>query len=307
MTAINWYQLPTLTTLRAFEATARLQGFSAASRALNVTPAAISQQVRKLEGEIGTPLVRRDGRGLVLTEAGRQLSQTLHEAFSLISKGIGDLQLVETSRGVRVSTTDYFATSVILPSLGEFWKEHPTLQVSFSPDGNTTPVDLDDFDVVIRGDAPRQKWENYQETKLLETPMIICAAPSLIGTGKVDFASLPWIADRGVGGDAFDVAVRQIGCDPDSLQLVDPGNAKMELEAALMGYGLHFGPEVMVRNHLAAGSLVKLDTSLDMRGVYYAICRKGPVSRQVRQFLDWLLATCAPLSFEIDPSRPLKR
>lgn len=301
MTAINWNQLPTLTTLRAFEETARLQGFSAASRALNVTPAAISQQVRKLEGEIGTPLVRRDGRGLVLTEAGRQLSQTLHEAFSLISNGISDLQLVETTRGVRVSTTDYFATSVILPSLGEFWKEHPTLQVSFSPDGNTAPVDLDDFDVVIRGDAPGQKWENYQETKLLETPMIICAAPSLIGTGKVDFASLPWIADRGIEGDVFDEAVRKIGCDPKSIQLVDPGNAKMELEAVLMGYGLHFGPEVMVRTHIAAGSLVKLDASLDMRGVYYAICRNGPISRQVRQFLDWLVAICAPLSVEIDP------
>ena len=49
MTDPDWRQLPPLSTLRAFEATARLEGYSAAARALNVTPAAIAQQVSKLE------------------------------------------------------------------------------------------------------------------------------------------------------------------------------------------------------------------------------------------------------------------
>jgi len=302
MSDINWTQLPPLTTLRAFEATARLNGYSAASRALNVTPAAIAQQVRKLEGEIGTALVRREGRGLVLTDAGQHLFQPLNEAFALIASGIRDLKAMEATRGVRVSTTDYFASSVILPRLGEFWKLHPTLQVSFSPDGNTAPVDLDNYDVVIRGGAPGQTWGNCQAIWLLETPMIICAAPDLIGTGKVDLASLPWIADRGIGGGVFENAVRRVGCDPETIRLVDPGDARLELEAVLMGYGLHFGPELTVRNHLADGSLVKVDATLDMRGVYYAICRKGPVSEQIRHFLDWLVTISAALSDQTAPS-----
>lgn len=296
MTDINWTQLPPLSTLRAFEATARLQGYSAAARALNVTPAAIAQQVRKLEAEIGTKLVRREGRGLTLTDAGHQLSHPLLEAFTLIADGIRDLERSEARRGVRVSTTDYFAGMVILPRLGEFWKKHPTLQVSLSPDGNTAPIDLDTHDIAIRGGAPGQRWGDYQVARLLETPMILCAAPELVGTGKVDLSSLPWISDRGIGGGVFEEAVSRAGCDLAALKLVDPGNAKLELEAALMGYGLRFTPELTVRDHLADGSLIKLDIDLEMTGIYHAICQKGPIPAQTRKFLDWLLEICAPLS-----------
>ncbi|MBD3665772.1 LysR family transcriptional regulator [Sulfitobacter aestuariivivens] len=296
MADINWSRIPSLTTLRAFEATARLEGYSAAARALNVTPAAIAQQVRKLEVDIGTPLVRKEGRGLALTDAGRRLSEPLHAAFTLIADGIDDLHRAEASRGVRVSTTDYFASSVILPRLGAFWKQHPTVQVSFSPDGNTAPVDLENFDVVIRGDAPGHQWAQHQQITLVETPMVISAAPALVGNGKVDLATMPWISDRGIGGGAFEQAVRMVGCDPDAITLVDPGSGKMELEALLMGYGLHFGPELIIRDRLADGSLVKVEAALDMRGAYYAIYANGPVPGQVRLFLDWLKATCAPLS-----------
>ena len=296
MTDINWHQLPALTTLRAFEATARLQGYSAASRELNVTPAAIAQQVRKLEKEVGLGLVRREGRGLVLTAAGEQLAQPLQEAFSLIASSIHDLKVAEDARGVRVSTTDYFASSVILPRLGEFWTKYPTLQTSFSPDGNTAPIDLDNFDIVIRGGAPSQKWDKCQVFRLLETPMIISGAPSLVKDGKVDVSTLPWIADRGIGGGVFEEAVRRSGCDPEAISLVDPGSSKLELQALLMGYGLQVGPELTIRDHLAAGSLVKVDVSLGMRGVYYAICRQGPLSKQTRRLLDWLQEICRPLS-----------
>lgn len=296
MDEINWNQLPALTTLRAFEATARLQGYSAASRELNVTPAAIAQQVRKLETEIGLSLVRREGRGLVLTQAGDQLAQPLKEAFSLIASSIHDAKATEDKRGVRVSTTDYFASTVILPRLGEFWVKHPTLQTSFSPDGNTAPVDLENFDIVVRASGPNREWSNCQTFRLLETPMIICGAPNLVGDGQVDVATLTWIANRGIGGGVFREAVTRVGCDPDRIALVDPGSAKLELEAALMGYGLHFSPELTIRDQLADGSLVRVDESPDMSGVYYAICRQGPIPKQTQKFLDWLVKICAPLS-----------
>ena len=300
MSNIDWRNLPALTTLRAFEATARLQGYSAAARALNVTPAAIAQQVRKLEVETGTALVHRQGRGLALTDAGRSLGETLRDAFSLIAKGFDDLQLRESARGVRVSTTDRFVDAVILPSLGAFWKQHPTLQVSFSPDGNIQPVDLDRFDVVVRGDAPGHRWEGCEETPPLETPIIICGTPDLIGTGPPDLSALPWIRDHSIGSDVFTRAVSRAGCDPKAIRLVDPGGAKFELEAALMGYGLHVSPELTVQKHLSDGSLVRVDVPLDMRGVYYAIYRKGPLAQPVRLFLDWLVALCAPIAFISD-------
>ncbi len=67
-----WRNLPSLSALRAFDATARHGGFAGAARVLNVTHAAVTQQVRGLERELGVPLVRRAGRTVSLTEAGQR-------------------------------------------------------------------------------------------------------------------------------------------------------------------------------------------------------------------------------------------
>lgn len=288
-------RLPAMTTLRAFEATARLGGYSAAARELNVTPAAVAQQVRKLEAEVGAALVRRKGRGLVLTEAGRQLAYPLRDAFAMMARGLDDLKLQTGSRGVRVSTTDYFGNAVVLPHIGDFWRQNPGVQVSFSPEGNTQPIDLDRYDLVVRGDAPGKQWDGYREVPLVDSVLTLSAAPALISGRDVDFCALPWIRDQSIGGDIFDRVVRKVGCNPEEIEIVDPGSAKFELEAALMGFGLSVGPELIIRKHLADGSLVKLKSLPDMRGTYYAIVRQGPLPEAVDAFLAWLVALCAPL------------
>ena len=58
------HRLPSLNALRAFEAVARKLSFARAAEELFVTKAAVAQQVRLLEEEIGAPLVERSGRGL---------------------------------------------------------------------------------------------------------------------------------------------------------------------------------------------------------------------------------------------------
>lgn len=296
MSDIDWRNLPALTTLRAFEATARLGGYSAAARSLNVTPAAIAQHVRKLEAEAGVTLVRREGRGLVLTEPGRQLAGPLRDAFSMIAKGFDELKLREATRGVRVSTTDMFVNAVILPELGGFWQRHPRLQVSFSPEGNTRPVDLDNFDVVVRAGPRGHRWDGCRTLPLLETPVIVCAAPGLVGTDRPDLCGLPWLQDRSIGWNVFERIIRQAGCDPDTVALVDPGSARVEMDAALLGYGLYVSPELTVRRQLSDGTLTRLFSSPDITGVYCAITRTGPLADPVRLFVDWLEAICAALA-----------
>ena len=301
MTDIDWRHLPALTTLRAFEATSRMKGYSAAARTLNVTPAAIAQQVRKLEAEVGAALVQREGRGLVLTEAGRHLGLSLREAFALISSGVAEAQRMQEDHGVRVSTTHYFVNSVILPNLSDFWSQNPKTQVSFVPDGNQSPIDLDNFDIAIRGFRKGANWEGYDVQPLLETPVIICAAPSLLSGGKSDLSTLPWVAEHGFKEAELHEFARRAGFDPETMRIVDPGDARYEMEAALMGFGLMLTTEVIVRKHLNDGTLVWVDTPLDETVVYQAICRKGAMAKPVRKLLDWLTALCVPLSYHGSP------
>ena len=191
MIMIDWHTLPSLTTLRAFEATGRLGGYSAAARSLNVTTAAIAQQVRKLEADLGIALVRREGRGLALTDSGKRLAVMLNDAFAQIAKGIDEMTLQEASRGVRVSTTVRFVDAVIMPRLSEFWAENPGIQVSFAPESNSSEVDLDTFDIVVRGAPPDQIWSGTSQLLLLRSPFVLCGTPELLESAN-SLADLPW-------------------------------------------------------------------------------------------------------------------
>ena len=86
--SVDWKTFPSLTALRAFEAAARLQNFSRAARDLNVTHAAIAQQVRALEVDLGRELIYRQGRGLALTPEGEILARSVREGFSRIDQGL---------------------------------------------------------------------------------------------------------------------------------------------------------------------------------------------------------------------------
>src|ERR1700688_3418117 len=80
------HRLPSLTALRAFETVARHLSFARAADELFVTKAAVAQQVRQLEEEIGAPLVERVGRGLRLTESGSAGVRDLADGFAILGR-----------------------------------------------------------------------------------------------------------------------------------------------------------------------------------------------------------------------------
>lgn len=81
-----------LTALRTFESAARLASFRAAAMELNVTPTAVSHQIRGLEQWLGTLLFERLGRGVRLSEAGEKLQRSLHGALLEIDRSLNALK-----------------------------------------------------------------------------------------------------------------------------------------------------------------------------------------------------------------------
>lgn len=123
--------LPPLNALRTFEAAARRGGFAPAARELGVTPAAVSLQVRKLEGWIGKTLFLRKGKGLDLTDAGRAL-------YTDTARALGDLRgacarLVETAPASRLLISAQ-------PSLAEMWL--PAVLTQFREGFPNTAIDV---------------------------------------------------------------------------------------------------------------------------------------------------------------------
>ena len=84
-------RLPPLNALRAFEVAARSENFTRAAEELGVSQVAVSQQVKSLEAALGLKLFARDGKRLVITDAGKQYLAVVRGALDRICRGHGPI------------------------------------------------------------------------------------------------------------------------------------------------------------------------------------------------------------------------
>ena len=279
---IDWRHLPSLATLRAFHATAQHGGFTGAGRALNVTHAAIAQQVRALERELGLPLVQRLGRAVSLTPQGEQLAQSLSDGFTTIAAGIAALQRREDQRVLRVATTAFIAQSLILPRLAEFWTQHPGVEVAMTPGFRTVDLLAEGYDLAIRG--WRTEGPGIQTEHLAETRWVLAGAPALLGEGPVDPMALPWI----IPDETIIGFLQRAGIDTDRITQVRVGSPFLEMSAALLGLGLVVATEAIIRDDLASGKLREVPLTGLPPTHYYATMPAGPRRAATQAFIDWV-------------------
>ena len=123
------HRLPSLSALRAFEAVARHSSFSRAAQELHVTKAAVAEQVRSLEQEIGARLVERNGRGLQLTKAGAAGAAPLAEGFALLAKAARAMREGEGRRFLIINSAPSFAATWLVGRIGKFKARHPGTDV----------------------------------------------------------------------------------------------------------------------------------------------------------------------------------
>jgi DNA-binding transcriptional LysR family regulator len=117
--------------LHYFLAAARLGSFSAAADELRLTQPGVSDQVRRLEAELGMPLFTRVGRGLVLTPAGRTFLPHAEQALAAVERAAESVVEVRTLRGGQATfglfrNADY---SLLPPLLKDFHERHPNVRV----------------------------------------------------------------------------------------------------------------------------------------------------------------------------------
>ena len=155
--------------------------FSAAGRALDLTPSAVSKQIQRLEDRLGVRLFNRSTRHIHLTEAG----ELFHERCKRIVDAIEEAEetvasLREQVRGrLKVSATAAFARGEVLPRLNAFLEQYPDLELQIELTDRPVDVVEEGFDAVIRlqeqVDDP-----SLIARKLAVNRRIICAAPAYI-------------------------------------------------------------------------------------------------------------------------------
>lgn len=291
MAEIDWYRMPPLSALRAFEATARLGGFSAAGRALGVSHAAIAQQVRALEAHLGLPLVWREGRGMAVSPEGERLAATLADGFGLIHAGVSAARADPADQTLRVTMTPSFASQWLMPRLARFWAEYPDIPLSLHPEERVMELRAERQDLGIRFGLGR--WPKVDSEFLTSARYLVVGAPSLLGDrerlSQAEMQALPWVREQDWPEQASFLA--RIGVDPTRLEFTDFPNEDLALAAARQGFGLHVESAAIVDEDLRAGRLrVVHDLKDDALG-YYIVTPPGPRRAQARAFIRWLKAS----------------
>lgn len=301
---IDWKSLPSLSALRAFDAAAECMSFSEAARSLNVTPAAISQQVRLLEAEMGLALVRRDGRGIALTEHGALLARSLEQGFGAIVEGVGSLRDIERARGIRVTTTPLIVEEFLLSRMSEFWRNYPNIEVSLMPSNVYKDIVKEGFDLAIRGGEGR--YQGLDAHHLAKTRWLAVVSPRLIHSDNVNVNDLPWIVDPNLEWETK--LMGSAGVDIDKVETVNLGDPRHSLRAAREGYGATIANAFIARDDIKSGRLKAIELDNMPSVSYWAVTPPGPIRAPVAHFIDWLKTIFGDESskFPLDSIKALK-
>lgn len=293
-------QLPPLNALRAFLAVANHLNFSRAAAELNVTPAAVSHQVKGLEEYVGTRLLNRTKRRVLLTEAGDACLPELREAFGLLSSAMSKVHPEKKGRMVTVSVAPAFASKWLMPRLESFTAAHPEIDVRVAATASLADLDDGNTDIAIR--FGRGDVEGVHVERLFSESMAPMCAPELLkGEHRIRApadlrrhqlihdVSVPAASARPTWKTWFDLA-GVAGEDPSrGLRFT---LADLALQAAINGAGVVLGRVTLARDDIATGRLaLPFKLAIPMDYGYFVLTAQMKMKHPgVALFRDWLLA-----------------
>ena len=170
-------KIPPLAAVRAFEAAARLESFTAAAAELGMTQAAVSYQIKALEARLGAALFLRERGRVALAPLGHRLLPTLSAAFDAIAQAFA-ANREEDAALLTVATTFTFANTWLAWRLGGFQVEHPDLAVRLATDNRMVDLIAGEADVAIRAGA--RPTEGLESVPLMPVDFSPMCTPSCL-------------------------------------------------------------------------------------------------------------------------------
>ena len=172
---------PPLNALRAFEAAARHLSLTKAALELNVTPGALSHQIRGLEDHLGLKLFDRGVRSLALTAAGKALQPGLQAGFLHIRDALAGLDRLSDARVLVISTPPGFTSKWLAPRLYRFSIAHPETDVRVSSSLNNANFTTDGVDAAIRNLSVNPAHDETLEVeKLIDLTLAPVCSPAFV-------------------------------------------------------------------------------------------------------------------------------
>lgn len=252
--------------LAVFAAIASDRSFTRAAKRLGVTQSALSQTMKRLEGELGFRLLTRTTRSVAPTAAGERLLATLSPALA----GLDDeIETLSQARGaaigtVRITTGKHAADTLVWPMLPSFMRRHPGIEIEVCVDGGMTDIVAGRYDAGIR---LGERLEKDMIALSVGPPLrvAVVAAPGYLRDHPApmepgDLTAHRCLAYANAHGDkslwSFERDGRALTVTPGRGPVFNDGD--LLVAAALEGFGVLYVLEDLVAAPIADGRLIRL-------------------------------------------------
>ena len=290
--------LPPLNALKVFEAAARHLSFTKAAEELNVTPGAVSQQIKTLEDFIGAKVFRRTKRALLLTDAAQASLPVLRTAFDKLEEASRILAAPGDAKRLNVSVAPSLAAKWLVPRLDRFHEAHPDIEVWVSADMEIVDFAVDDVDVAIRYGAGKYPGLDV-DLLMAETILPVCSPRLLLGDAPIktpaDLAKHTLLHDGSPDKDesapTWPMWLKAAGVsEADGARGPKFNQSSLVIEAAVAGKGVALAKYALALADLEAARLVvPFDLSTPSTFAYYIVHPESKARvKAVRAFKAWL-------------------
>ncbi len=297
--------IPGLQSLKAFDASARHLNFTRAAAELNVTPAAVSHQIKELEEAVGVPLFQRTSRHMQLTRQGMVLKPAVADALEGITRALQKIRQVDNPTQVRVTASPSIAAKWLVPRIDRFLESMPGADVRIDVSSEPLDFDREDIDVAIRfGDGV---YPGLVVEKLFHDTLFPVCSPELLTGAKplreprdllqFTLIHLDWEAQGAVWPNWRMWMLAAGVKDFNDTRGLHFSQTSLAVQAAVDGHGVALGDSTLVADDLASGRLVKpfeLSLRSPAQFAYHLITRKDTAERPMtKAFRNWIIAEAA--------------
>jgi LysR family glycine cleavage system transcriptional activator len=286
-------RLPPLNAARTFEVAGRLGNFSKAADELNVTPGAVSRQIRKLEDHLGISLFTRGTTELSLTEAGRSYLEAVRDALSRLEAATRRIGAVADDRPLHIWGSRFFIRLWLVPRLPDFHARFPDQEVMITTAMPSDPMPQD-IDVAIRlGDG---NWNGLSSHLLIRHSLIPVCSPSYLETAppleQPQHIAQHTLLQTPNGEGNWKLWYDGLGLPsvamPDRITFT---STDMAYSGALDGLGIVLGRCGFFEGDVRKGRLVVPFDHVHHAddGFYLLYQQRRPLPKRITVFRDWLL------------------
>jgi len=285
--------LPSNSGLRAFEAAARCLSFNKASEELNVTPGAVSRQIQALEEFLGKPLFHRQHKRVELTAVGRQYLAEISQPLQKISAASTRIRTAPRQNMISICTYPSFALRWLIPRWAELHDQFPGLDIQLTTSLNPADFLKDGFDLSIQVLKDGISQRGYHIDKLLDICTYPVASPDIAARVQnyEDLNSVTLLHESPRPTD-WPRWCSHVGADMvDANKGLNFESADMALHAAIEGIGVTIGIDVLIRDDIKSGRLVKLFSGERPSTHPFQIVTSAtrPANARVEAVKNWLL------------------